>query len=64
MDIWHFHGEYLLSTRTMAVYNLYVFDKYGVMLFYNEWNRLKKSGMTQEEVNELPSVASSLILSP
>lgn len=48
----------------MAVYNLYVFDKYGVMLFYNEWNRLKKSGMTQEEVNELPSVAPFLTLSP
>ncbi|CAD7085240.1 unnamed protein product [Hermetia illucens] len=37
----------------MAVYNLYVFDKYGVMLFYNEWNRLKKSGMTQEEEAKL-----------
>lgn len=34
----------------MTIYNLYIFDKYGVLLYYGEWNRLKKSGITKEEV--------------
>jgi len=37
----------------MTVHNLYIFDRYGTMLYYCEWNRLKQSGITREEVNRL-----------
>lgn len=35
----------------MTIYNLYIFDKYGIMLYYGDWNRTKQSGITKEEVN-------------
>lgn len=36
----------------MKVFNLYIFDKYTTLMYYAEWNRTKKSGLTQEEVNK------------
>lgn len=29
---------------------MYIFDKYGTLLHYGEWNRLKQSGITKDEV--------------
>ncbi|KAJ8918038.1 hypothetical protein NQ315_011494 [Exocentrus adspersus] len=37
----------------MTIYNIYIFDKSGILLFYQEWNRLKQSGMTREEEAKL-----------
>ncbi|XP_030756288.1 trafficking protein particle complex subunit 1-like [Sitophilus oryzae] len=37
----------------MTVHNIYIFDKQGSLLFYQEWNRLKNSGMTREEEAKL-----------
>lgn len=34
----------------MTIYHLYIFDKFGTMLYYAEWNRTKKSGVSREEV--------------
>lgn len=44
----------------MTIYNIYIFDKYGTLLFYAEWNRIKQSGITREEVrntNSAPTFA-------
>jgi len=34
----------------MTIHNLYIFSKTGTLLYYAEWNRLNKSGITKEEV--------------
>lgn len=37
----------------MTIHNLYIFDKYGTLLYYGEWNRIKQSGITKEEEAKL-----------
>ncbi|KAH8363054.1 trafficking protein particle complex subunit 1 [Drosophila takahashii] len=37
----------------MTIFNLYIFDKFGTLLHYAEWNRTKKSGITREEEAKL-----------
>jgi Sybindin-like family len=34
----------------MTIYNLYIFNNAGTLLHYAEWNRIKQSGIPQEDV--------------
>uniref|UniRef100_V9LFB3 Trafficking protein particle complex subunit n=1 Tax=Callorhinchus milii TaxID=7868 RepID=V9LFB3_CALMI len=37
----------------MTVHNLYIFDRNGSCLHYNEWNRKKQAGMSKEQEYQL-----------
>lgn len=37
----------------MTIYNIYIFDRMGTLLYHTNWNRLKQSGMSSEEVNQI-----------
>lgn len=35
------------------IFNIYVFDKLGTLLYYDEWNRVKQSGISEVEEAKL-----------
>ncbi|XP_022169669.1 trafficking protein particle complex subunit 1 [Myzus persicae] len=37
----------------MTIYNIYIFDRMGTILYQTNWNRLKQSGMSSEEEAKL-----------
>jgi len=37
----------------MTIFNMYIFDRSGVLVYYGEWNRRRQSGMTIDEEAKL-----------
>ena len=45
----------------MTIFNMYMFDRNGVLIYYGEWNRKRQSGMTIDEVISLNFYISSFL---
>ena len=54
----HFRKKLLINSSfsEMTIFNLYMFDRQGVLIYYGEWNRKRQSGMTIDEVSCLVSL--------
>lgn len=46
----------------MTIFNMYIFDRSGVLVYYGEWNRRRQSGMTIDEVISLYFYTTSFLI--